>query len=355
MKTKLICSGLSYQIRPNAVIEAYQYQLPRLALARLNQAFLPDYSLLLLTESLLVDRRSLDELVRGLIPVPGGPVLALKSLQDAGLVEVVDFELPYVMLREEVQAALAKNLEGFKDWESAVAQSVKNWQSYNIALQENLRPKVQRLRQMTTHTRVNYCDLASNYLHDLAGRIQMIKFFAEDALPSADPSVEVLPDKELLCNHLREHLNSAQYTVALAQRLKAGMHEWIDAAPYYHKLLASEQAAPVFELPIPEFSLWHPDKLVKAMTSKAAGDLRVLVKNTLMNGKLWDERAASKCLMAIARIDQGMPSVRRVCGYRKPAAAAQAKASGEKKAKPANEWWLISEALGARPFPPPAA
>ena len=81
MKIKLYCSGLSYQTRPNAVIDADYYQLPRLALARLNQAFLPDYSLLLLTESLVMDRRTFDELVRGLIQVPGGPVLALKSLQ----------------------------------------------------------------------------------------------------------------------------------------------------------------------------------------------------------------------------------------------------------------------------------
>jgi len=346
MKTKLICSGLSYQTRPNAVIEAYQFQLPRLALARLNQAFLPDYSLLLLTESLMMDRRTLDELVRGLIPVPGGPVLALKSLHDDGLVEVVDFEPSYLTVREQVLTDLDQALMNFKDWEPVVAQSVKNWQSYNIALQENLRPKVQRLRQITTPTRVNYCDLASNYLHDLAGRIQMIKFFAEDALPSADPGVEVLPDAELFCNHLREHLLSGLYSYAMARRLKSGMHEWVDAAPYYHKLLASEQVSPVFELPIPEFSLWHPDKVVKAMTSKAAGDLRVLVKDTLLNGKPWDERAASKCLMAIARIDQGMPSVRRVCGYRKTSVT---------KAKSASEWWLISEALGARPFPPPAA
>jgi hypothetical protein len=301
MKTKLICSGLSYQTRPNAVIEAYQYQLPRLALARLNQAFLPDYSLLLLTESLMVDRRALDELVRGLIPVSGGPVLALKSLHDAGLVEAVDFETAYTMVREQVLTDLDQNLMSFKDWEPVVAQSIKNWQSYNIALQENLRPKIQRLRQMTTQTRVNYSDLASNYLHDLAGRIQMIKFFSEDALPSPDPDAEVLPDAELFCNHLREHLLSAHYSLALARQLKSGLHEWIDAAPYYQKLLASEQNAPLFILPIPEFSLWHPDKMVKAMTSKAAGDLRVLVKNTLLGGKPWDERAAAKCLMASPR------------------------------------------------------
>ncbi|MCD6049167.1 MAG: hypothetical protein K0Q55_570, partial [Verrucomicrobia bacterium] len=255
MKIKLYCSGLSYQTRPNALIGPDQYQLPRLALARLNQAFLPDYSLLLLTEALVVDRRSFDELVRGLIPVSGGPVLALKSLHDAGLVQLVDFERLFTLTREKVLSALNRDLMAFKDWEAAVAQSVDHWRFFHTALQDNLRPKIQRIRQLPNRTGLDYSDLASNYLHDLAGRIQMVKFFAEDALPSANPSAEVLPDSELFTNHLREHLLSAHYSLALARELKAGVHEWIDAAPYYHKLLASESLPALFQMPLPEFSL----------------------------------------------------------------------------------------------------
>lgn len=343
MKIKLYCSGLSYQIRPNAVIAPEQYQLPRLALARLNQSFLPDYSLLLLTGSLLVDKRTLDELIRGLIPMPGGLVLALKSLYDAGLVDVVDFEKSYAKVKDGVLADLNRHLMAFKEWEGAVAQSVENWRIFNVAVQENLRPKIQRLRQMPQRTGLNYSDLASNYLHDLAGRIQMVKFFSEDALPSNNPSAEVLPDAELFTNHLREHLLSAHYSIALARELKAGVHEWVDAAPYYCKLLGQDKgAAPLFELPLPEFSLWHPDKLVKAMTSKAAEDLRGLVEETLVSGKPWNEAAAQRCLMAIVKIDQGLPSVRRVGAYRKPVEA------GAKKGA-IGDWLLISDALGSKP------
>lgn len=341
MKTKLYCSGLSYQTRPNAVLETTQYQLPRLALARLNQPFLPDYALLLLTEGILLDQRTFEELVRGLIPVNGAPILALKSLYDAGLVEVVDFEKTYATVREQALTDLDQCLMTFKDWENAVAQSVDNWRIYHNALQENLRPKVVRLRQMVAQSRVYYADLGSNYLHDLAGRIQMLKFFAEDALPAQSADTEVLPDTELFTNHLREHLLSAIYSLALSRNLKAGFHEWTDAAPYYRKLMGSENAPALFELPIPEFSLWNPDKLVKAMTSKAAVDLRAIAKETLLKGKPWNEKAAAKCLMSIARIDQGMPSVRRVSGYRK--------AEGKNW-----NWWLISEALGSKPLPPAA-
>jgi len=349
MKIKLYCSGLSYQTRPNAVIDADHYQLPRLALARLNQAFLPDYSLLLLVESLVLDQRTFDELVRGLIQVSGGPVLALKSLHDAGLVEVVDFERGFARVREQVLTNLDQHLMQFKDWEPAVAQSIDQWRIFNTALQENLRPKIQRLRAMPSRSGLNYSDLASNYLHDLAGRIQMIKFFAEDALPSPNPTVEVLPDTELLSNHLREHLLSAHYSVALARELKAGLHEWIDAAPYYHKLYGIEPAGALFDLPLPEFSLWHPDKVVKAMTSTAATDLRALVKATLFDTQPWDESAAAKCLMAIARMDQGMPSVRRVSGYRKLTEATEAKPVRGKKTAAVRDWCLISSALGAKP------
>ncbi|MGV3756429.1 MAG: hypothetical protein ACO1QS_13695 [Verrucomicrobiota bacterium] len=349
MKIKLYCSGLSYQTRPNAVIDADHYQLPRLALARLNQAFLPDYSLLLLTESLVMDRRTFDELVRGLIQVPGGPVLALKSLHDAGLVELVDFERGFARVREQVLTDLDQHLMRFKDWESAVAQSIDQWRIFNTALQENLRPKIQRLRAMPSRSGMNYSDLASNYLHDLAGRIQMIKFFAEDALPSPNPGAEVLPDTELLSNHLREHLLSAHYSVALARELKAGVHEWIDAAPYYHRLYENEPSAARFDLPLPEFSLWHPDKVVKAMTSQAAAELRTLVKATLFDAQPWDEAAAAKCLMAIAKVDQGMPSVRRVSGYRKMTETTAVKPVRGKKASPTSDWYLISSALGAKP------
>jgi len=351
MKTKLYCSGLSYQTRTNAVLAPDQYQLPRLALARLNQAFLPDYALLLLVESLVVDRRTFDELVRGLIPVSGGVVLTLKSLHDAGLVELVDFERAYAATKEEVLTDLDHSLMEFRGWEAAVGGSMDAWRSFHVAVQENLRPKIQRIRQMANHSGMDYSDLASNYLHDLAGRIQMIKFFAEDALPSPDPKVEVLPDDELFINHLREHLLSAHYSLALARELKVGLHEWIEAAPYYHKLLQQDHGAPLFELPLPEFSLWHPDKVVKAMTSPAANDLRALAKAAIMAGQPWNERAASKCLMTIAKMDQGMPTVRRVSGYRKLAEGAGEEPARGKKKNPVSDWWLISTALGMKPQP----
>jgi hypothetical protein len=315
MKIKLYCSGLSYQVRANAIIEPSQYQLPRLALARLNQTFLPDYSLLLLAESLVMDQRTFDELVRGLIPVSGSSILALKSLYDAGLVELVDFERVYAKVQEQVLTDLEEQLRSFKDWEPTVAESVGHWRNFHAALQENLRPKIQRIRQMPKRSGLDYSDLASNYLHDLGGRIQMVKFFAEDALSSPNPDAEVLPDTELFANHLREHLLSANYSLALARELNAGLHEWVDAAPYYRKLLGGEKEA-LFELPVPEFSLWHPDKLIKAMTSKAAIKLRALVKQTIFEGQPWNEATAAKSLVAVAKMDQGMPSVRRVSACR---------------------------------------
>lgn len=346
MKASLYCSGLSYQSRPNAVIADDRYQLPRLALARLNQAFLPDYSLLFLTDSLLMDRRTYDELVRGLIPLNGNVVLALKELQDVGLVELVDFEPIYDSVQEQVMEDLARDLAAFKSWEKAVAASIDNWFTFDAAVQGNLRPHILRLRQTPKKTKLDYSDLASNYLHDLAGRIQMVKFFAEDALPRNTPEVEVLPDTELLINHLSEHLRSVHYSLALARKRKAGLHDWTDAAPYYHKALVTESAPALFALPLPELALWHPDKVVAALTSKAASDLRALVNAALFQGETWKAKEATKCLSAIAKLDHGIPGVRRVTAHR------QDQPAKSRRAKPTEktfDWWFISDALGGRP------
>ncbi len=349
MKTTLYCSGLSYQTRPNVETKAELYQLPRLALARLNQAFLPDYSLLLLTEELVMDERTYDDLVRGLIPLNGSSVLILKSLHDAGLIKLLDFDRLFARLESKVMAALAEELAAFKDWESSVAQSVANWRAFETAMQANLRPKIQRLRQMPDRKGLDYSDLGSNYLHDVAGRIQIVKFFAEDALPQSNPSVEVLPDTELLINHLTEHLRSAHYTLSLATELQAGVHDWIDAAPYYQKLHGSHGVPPLFELPVPEFSLWHADNVVKALSSKAATDLRALAQASIFDGAEWNEKAAGKCLAAITKLDQGLPTVRRVSAYRHERTSPDVKPARGKKTVPTFDWWFISDALGTKP------
>jgi len=346
MKASIYCSGLSYQSRPNAVIPDDRYQLPRLALARLNQAFLPDYSLLFLTDSLLVDRRTYDELVRGLIPLNGNVVLALKELHDVGLVELVDFEPIYDAVQEEVMEDLARDLAAFKSWEKAVADSIDNWFTYDAAVQGNLRPQIQQIRQAPKKAKLDYSDLASNYLHDLAGRIQMVKFFAEDALPRENPNVEVLPDAELLMNHLNEHLRSLRYSLALARQRQAGLHDWTDAAPYYQRALATAPAPALFELPLPELALWHPDKVVAALTSKAATDLRALVNATLFQGEAWNAKDATKCLSAIAKLDHGIPGIRRVTAHRQDHAAKNNRA---KQTEKTFDWWFISDALGGRP------
>jgi hypothetical protein len=350
MKTTLYCSGLSYQTRPNVETKAEDFQLPRLALARLNQAFLPDYSLLLLVDEVVMDERTYNDLVRGVIPVNGSSVLVLKSLYDAGMVKLVNCDRIFAKHRAAVGDALNQGLGAFKDWEAAVAQSVANWRAYDTAMQANLRPRIQRLRQMPDRRGLDYSDLASNYLHDLGGRIQIAKFFAEDALPQNNPDVEVLPDTELLINHLVEHLRNALYTLALTRELKAGVHDWVDEAPYYQKLHGSHGIAPLFELPLPEFCLWHADKVVKALSGKPAADLRASVRACLFEGVKWNEKIAGKSLAAITKIDQGLPTLRRVSAFRQERAAAVAKPAGAKKAAAQSDWWFVSEAVGTRPL-----
>ena len=349
MKTTLYCSGLSYQTRPNIDTKAEAYQLPRLSLARLNQPFLPDYSLLLLAGELVMDGRTYDDLIRGLIPINGSVVLVLKSLYDAGLVRLVDFDKTFAKVEPAVGTALAAELAAFKDWESSVAQSVANWRAFDVAMQANIRPRIHRLRQMADRRGLDYSDLGSNYVHDLAGRIQIVKFFAEDALPQNNPSVEVLPDTELLINHLTEHLRSAHYTLSLTTELKAGVHDWIDAAPYYQKIHGSHGVPALFELPLPEFSLWHADCVVKALTGPSAGDLRAMTQACLFEGAAWDEKLAGKALAAITKIDQGLPTLRRVSGYRHERTSADVKPVRGKKIAPTFDWWFISDALGTKP------
>lgn len=346
MKTTLYCCGLSYLPKEFDGAGDVSYQLPRLSLARLNQMFMPDYALLLLMDNIVMDVHTYEEIVRGLQPMPGSTALVIKMLKDAGAISLVDIKHALQKRQGNVELLVEEELMEPLKWAPAVAASVAHWRAFDMAIQAIVRPQVQQLRRNPPKHGVDFSEQGSHYVHDLGGRIQMVKFFAEDALPSPDHTEEQ-PDMEVLTNHLREHLLYAGLNAVLADELKVTLHDWIDAQPYTTRELGDKnadfsKASPekvgqrVFDLSMPEFTLWHPDNVLKVLASPQVAELREQVRTALVDGAWAGQKDAQKILADVAKTDGGVASVRRVSAYRSEPAPG-------KKSAPSS-WRLISSA-----------
>jgi|GEM_PF-6080436 len=326
MKLQLICSGLSHLPRlPEDGSNEGGCRLPRVLLARNNQQFLPDYALLLLADEILMDRMTFEGLIRG--QIQSGPTVALmaKLLHQEGFLRLEDFAVT-VQARESQLAALIKaDLGSLESWVPAVQEWFATWQAHFQGIQATLRPAIKQMREDAAAGRpaeMDYSHQASKFIHDTGGRYQMVNYYAEEALATEESGLDDHRRAELR-TLLEDQLHFARGNLLLCQQFGAGLHDWCDFHPLYQEITAragqgdedgkpAQTAQPLFELPLPEFTFWHPDNVLRALNDPRVRQLRERVGESIATGKPLNDKAAGEILPAIARLDKGVTGIRLV-------------------------------------------
>ncbi len=326
MKLRLICSGLSHL--PRLVEEGDNDgfgRLPRVFLARDSQQFLPDFALLLLADEVLMDRLTFDGLIRGQIQSgPAVPLLA-RLLQQEGFLRLENLETAGRAHERELAAALQADLEALESWVPTVREWFSTWKAHYQGIQVTLRPVIKQMRDAVTagqQPESDYSHQASKFIHDTGGRYQMANFYAEESLPPEGGGLDDDRRAELQ-TLLTEQLRFARGNLCLGQEYGAALHDWCDLEPFYQEIVTREGRLAgagkpgrvtrrLFELPLPEFSFWHPDNVLRALNDPRVRQLREKFKESIVARKPLGQRAAEEVLGAIRRFDHGVTNVRLV-------------------------------------------
>ena len=325
MKLRLLCCGLSQLPRLADEENAGGYRLPRVLLARDSQQFLPDFALLLLADEILMDRMTYEGLIRGQIQSgPTVPLLA-RVLHQEGFLRLEDFDAIGHAQESQLAASLDADLEALESWIPTVRKWFDAWQAHYEGIQATLRPAIKQMRDAAAAgcpVALDYSHQASKFIHDTGGRYQMAAFYAEESLPPAGESLD--DDRQIeLRTMLSEELRLARGQLGLCQELGAALHDWCDLEPFYQEIVArsgasggkgkpARQAHRVFELSLPEFSFWHPDNVLRALTDPRVRQWRDKVRESIAAKKPLGLREAEEILAAIRRFDHGVTATRLV-------------------------------------------
>ena len=325
MKLGLICSGLSHLPRSGEEGENQGCRLPRVLLARDSQQFLPDFALLLLVDQILMDRRTFEGLLRGqVLSGPTVPLLA-RLLHQEGFLRLEDFEGVGRAQESHLAALLQADVAALESWVPTVRAWFSAWQSHYQGIQGTLRPVIKQMRDDAAAgepAELDYSQAAAKFIHDTGGRYQMANFYAEEALAPEGESLEGDRRAEFQ-TLLSEELRLARGNLFLCEEFGAAQHDWCDLEPFYKSIVArggepagagkSERTTTrIFELPLPEFSFWHPDHVIRALKDPQVGQLRERVRESLAARKPLVHSAAQATLSAIRRFDQSVTTIRMV-------------------------------------------
>jgi hypothetical protein len=348
MKLRLICSGLSQlPLRAEEAGDEAGVRLPRVFLARDSQQFLPDFALLLLADEILMDRLTFEGLIRGqILSGPTVPLLA-RLLQQEGFIRLEDFASAGRAATNPLAARLPGDLAALETWIPAVREWLAAWQAHYEGIQLTLRPVIKEMREGVAAgkaPKLDYAQQASKFLHDTGGRFQMASFYAEESLPSATGSLNEEQRFELQ-TLVSEKLGFTRGNLALGQEFGAAVHDWCDLEPFYREIVTraaksagdekwESEARRLFEIPLPEFTFWHPDNVLRALNDPQVRQLREVIRESIATKKPVEPKQFKTGLSALKNLDHGIVGVRLVTANlagapRRPERAAKVAPSGE--------------------------
>jgi hypothetical protein len=273
----------------HAIMRGYQpfRRMPPLDMRSMANGFAPEYSLLILCDKLVFDAFSFEYLTEQMnLPVfePVGRTLAL--LKREGFLELRD----YTSILAENSSLLARmtqnDLQSTGQWSGAMRSSSRIWRSFTDGLDSKLGSPA---RNLAWHSPV-----------------------------ASGP-------------HRREALSSylsyVNANLILSNEMEAGLHDWEDFQPFYHRkflavgrenpelLTPAEASRQLFDIAFPEFAIRSPEHFMSLLTHKRVGELRSLIEEASRGNVEFDGAFARSVFHEIIGVERTLGKRRRLLGY----------------------------------------
>jgi len=308
------------------------YHLPPHTLSVVNRHVMPDFSMLLLCNKLIIDEESFDRLMHiehvdewAYSDIYAKTSDIIKLLHEEGFVRLENFSGVIEANRPLLEKMTNTEIQALDQWVLPLKESVLSWrQSFETLI--NSDPDGGSAEAETTDAEIQdrYHYLISCYMHGqcYAFRRELI----DEALNSSRARRRAV-SREVLTHVLGDYLAYVNANLVLAQHFDCAFHDWADMRPFYDlKFLRIGQANPpgqsqmdklksLFTVSFPEFTLWTPQAIVKALQDKRISELRGLVKNAVENETEFDHEFANQVFREVLQVERGIGKLRNIVSY----------------------------------------
>lgn len=309
--------------------------MPPISMSVGNQAFMPDYPMLILCERLILDAESFERLSKG-EHHEGYKSTAeiMKGLFDEGFIRVEDFGAIIDNNKALLERMLEHDLKRLDNWVEPLKESTQTWQRFIKSLTDLLRGNFFDISQEVGN-RESVQDEAEiglklhqlGYaLHGLKNQAAAVTLMLSEAIESSTKRRRS-EYRNVLREALTEYLAYVNANLVLSHTLESGFHDWYDFEPFYREkfLTVGQEGRPeekriqkvkqLFELSFPEFFPSDAKNMLKMMKDKRISDLRNLVNKAVEEEIQFDREFAIRILQEVFGTEQRIGRLRNIVSY----------------------------------------
>jgi len=342
MKILLTSFGLSHLKRKNENNDLF-HRMPPVSISSVNQMFMPDYSVLLLAEKIILDNQTYYKLMTDYHYSYSYTAEMIRALYDEGFVQVENFDAVINKNKRLLETMLDRDLRELSIWIKPLEDSAAAWREFCKQIPATIREDLNKgelqdenitYEQITEDKdKQRQMRKIAHWLHDNASLYEYkyhnplkSHWLLEEAIHSS--TLREKPEhREALKKHLSEYLSYINANILLSQTFQAGFHDWVDFKPFYHEkfLRIAQDSYPaekeienvkkLFEISFPEFTFWQPKNVIKALKDKRITDLRKLIESASKGDVQFDKEFANKVLSEVFKIESNIGRFRNIISY----------------------------------------
>ncbi|MDQ3703945.1 MAG: hypothetical protein M3437_01765 [Chloroflexota bacterium] len=304
------------------------YNMPPTTLRISNSTLVPDYAALLLSDKLIIDVNTFQQMRSFFHPWYVTVAEMVAYLYDEGFVELIDFRTLLSQYRDLILQMVEADLQNLAQWLDPIDEAIHIWNNFTDGALEDLLSSIRESREDTWEERMIDIDkvrvyeiLARN--HNVRGSLgtvrNLITLLQSEGRDSSDYS-------DMVQHLIRPYFLNVNSNIVLANVLGVGFHDWADYLPLYKHKFATQQHPPLvdqqakathklFEVAFPEFAVRDLRSLIKLLKDKRIEDLRALVMETLEGRTEFDGEFARRTLKEVFSVEREIGKWRNIVSY----------------------------------------
>ena len=340
MRVMLTSFGIEDMHTTEACRESVFHRMPPVSFRKVNEAFMPDYELLILCDQIVMDEVSFQQLIESPARAYSGVSETFKALKAEGRIQLVDF--PAILKsKSDLLSRMLKNDMGVLDrWVVPLRESLDLWRHFAEMSMDIWRddahhafhghPPLTRdaaiYMHETLHKQRALMHEVGYLMHDARGEATTISMMVEIALDSSEKRKHK-EFRSALRGVVESYLSYVNANLVLADELDVGFHDWLDFTPFYSTKFLSvgkqddetqeerKQVERLFTVAFPELAIQDTRSLLKALNDKRLVELRQLVSDAVDGKVTFDEKFAKAVLSEVLCGEMRLGRLRNVLGY----------------------------------------
>ena len=332
MKLMLTSFGIEQTSAPEGGQSMF-HRMPPVSFRLINEAFMPDYELLVLCDQIVMDESSFQQLIDSPARAYFGVAETFRALKAEGRIELVDFASVLRANSDLLDKMLGHDMSVLDQWVVPLRESLTTWRRFADMSMQVLRDERE---QLDAHSpEVGYRDMhrtrhnMHRTMHDMSSAASAA-YYLSDMVDVALGSAEKRRHKEYrsaLREVIQSYLAYVNANLVLASELELPFHDWLDFTPFYSTKFLSvgkredetqrgrKQVERLFTVAFPEFAIRDTTALLKVLNDKRIQDLRQLIGDAVLGKVQFDEHFAKSVLGEVLRSERRVTRFRNVLGY----------------------------------------